>query len=46
MFSHAARNASPNRISALLLAGGYTAIRVGEREEQLRLGNIRRAKNR
>jgi putative membrane protein len=32
MFSHAAFNASLNGISALLLAGGYTAIRVGKRD--------------
>jgi len=32
MFSHAALNASLNGISALLLAGGYTAIRAGKRE--------------
>jgi putative membrane protein len=32
MFSHAALNASLNGISALLLAGGYAAIRAGKRE--------------
>jgi uncharacterized membrane protein YozB (DUF420 family) len=32
MFSHAALNASLNGISAVLLAGGYSAIRVGKRE--------------
>ena len=32
MLSHAAINASLNGISALLLAGGYAAIRVGKRE--------------
>ncbi len=32
MFSHAALNASLNGISALLLAGGYTAIRAGKRD--------------
>jgi putative membrane protein len=32
MFSHAALNASLNGISAVLLAGGYTAIRSGKRE--------------
>ncbi len=32
MFSHAAFNASLNGISALLLAGGYTAIRAGKRD--------------
>jgi uncharacterized membrane protein YozB (DUF420 family) len=31
MFSHAALNASLNGISAILLAGGYTAIRAGKR---------------
>ena len=30
MFSHAALNASLNGISALLLAGGYAAIRAGK----------------
>jgi putative membrane protein len=32
MFSHAAFNASLNGTSALLLAGGYAAIRAGKRE--------------
>ncbi len=32
MFSQAALNASLNGISALLLAGGYTAIRAGKRD--------------
>jgi putative membrane protein len=32
MFSHPALNASLNGISALLLAGGYAAIRAGKRE--------------
>ena len=32
MFSHAAINASLNGISALLLAGGYAAIRAGKRD--------------
>ena len=32
MISHAAVNASLNGISALLLAGGYAAIRAGKRE--------------
>ncbi len=32
MFSHAAFNASLNGISALLLAGGYKAIRAGKRD--------------
>jgi putative membrane protein len=32
MFSHAALNASLNGISALLLAGGYKAIRAGKRD--------------
>jgi putative membrane protein len=32
MFSHAALNASLNGISAVLLAGGYSAIRAGKRE--------------
>ncbi len=32
MFSHAALNASLNGISAILLAGGYAAIRAGKRE--------------
>jgi putative membrane protein len=32
MFSHAAFNASLNGISAVLLAGGYAAIRAGKRE--------------
>ena len=32
MFSHAALNASLNGISAILLAGGYAAIRSGKRE--------------
>jgi uncharacterized membrane protein YozB (DUF420 family) len=32
MFSQAALNASLNGISALLLAGGYAAIRAGKRE--------------
>jgi putative membrane protein len=32
MFSHAALNASLNGISAVLLAGGYAAIRSGKRE--------------
>jgi len=32
MFSHAAINASLNAISALLLAGGYAAIRAGKRD--------------
>jgi len=32
MFSHAALNASLNGISAVLLAGGYLAIRRGKRE--------------
>jgi putative membrane protein len=32
MFSHAALNASLNGISALLLAGGYRAIRAGKRD--------------
>src|SRR5260370_39350843 len=31
MFSHPALNASLNGISALLLAGGYAAIRAGKR---------------
>jgi putative membrane protein len=31
MFSHAALNASLNGISAILLAGGYAAIRAGKR---------------
>jgi putative membrane protein len=32
MFSHAAFNASLNGLSAILLAGGYVAIRSGRRE--------------
>jgi len=32
MFSHAAFNASLNGISAMLLAGGYAAIRAGKRD--------------
>ena len=32
MFSHAALNASLNGISAVLLAGGYAAIRAGKRD--------------
>ena len=32
MFSHAALNASLNGISAILLAGGYAAIRAGKRD--------------
>ena len=32
MFSHAALNASLNGVSAVLLAGGYMAIRSGRRE--------------
>jgi uncharacterized membrane protein YozB (DUF420 family) len=32
MFSHPAFNASLNGISAVLLAGGYAAIRAGKRE--------------
>ena len=32
MFSHAAFNASLNGISAVLLAGGYAAIRAGKRD--------------
>jgi putative membrane protein len=32
MFSHAALNASLNGLSALLLSGGYAAIRAGKRE--------------
>ena len=32
MFSHAALNASLNGLSAVLLAGGYAAIRAGKRE--------------
>ncbi len=32
MFSQAALNASLNGLSALLLAGGYTAIRAGKRD--------------
>ncbi len=32
MFSHAAVNASLNGLSAMLLAGGYAAIRAGKRE--------------
>jgi len=32
MFSHAALNASLNGISAILLAGGYAAIRAGNRD--------------
>lgn len=32
MFSHAALNASLNGISAILLAGGYAAIRSGKRD--------------
>jgi putative membrane protein len=32
MFSHAALNASLNGASAVLLAGGYAAIRAGKRE--------------
>lgn len=32
MFSHAALNASLNGISAILLAGGYVAIRSGKRD--------------
>jgi uncharacterized membrane protein YozB (DUF420 family) len=32
MFSHPALNASLNGISAVLLAGGYAAIRAGKRE--------------
>jgi len=32
MFSHAAFNASLNGISAVLLAGGYVAIRAGKRD--------------
>jgi putative membrane protein len=37
MFSHAALNASLNGISAVLLAGGYVAIRRGKREVHQRL---------
>src|SRR5215475_2907002 len=36
MFSHAALNASLNGISAVLLAGGYVAIRAGKREAHKR----------
>jgi putative membrane protein len=32
MFSHAALNASLNGVSAVLLAGGYAAIRAGKRD--------------
>jgi putative membrane protein len=32
MFSHATLNASLNGISAILLAGGYAAIRAGKRD--------------
>ncbi len=32
MFSHAALNASLNGLSAILLAGGYAAIRAGKRD--------------
>jgi uncharacterized membrane protein YozB (DUF420 family) len=32
MFSHAALNATLNAASAILLAGGYAAIRTGKRE--------------
>jgi uncharacterized membrane protein YozB (DUF420 family) len=32
MFSHPALNASLNGLSAILLAGGYAAIRAGKRE--------------
>ncbi len=32
MFSHAALNASLNGVSAILLAGGYAAIRAGKRD--------------
>jgi putative membrane protein len=32
MFSHAALNATLNGISAVLLAGGYAAIRAGKRD--------------
>jgi putative membrane protein len=32
MFSHAALNASLNGVSAVLLVGGYAAIRAGKRE--------------
>src|SRR5215467_6360037 len=36
MFSHAALNASLNGLSAVLLAGGYLAIRRGKRETHKR----------
>jgi len=36
MFSHAALNASLNGLSAVLLAGGYLAIRSGKREAHKR----------
>ena len=36
MFSHAALNATLNAISAILLAGGYAAIRAGKREAHKR----------
>ncbi len=36
MFSHAALNASLNGLSAVLLAGGYLAIRSGKRETHKR----------
>ena len=36
MFSHAALNASLNGLSAVLLAGGYAAIRSGKRETHKR----------
>jgi putative membrane protein len=36
MFSHAALNASLNGLSAVLLAGGYLAIRAGKRETHKR----------
>jgi len=36
MFSHAALNATLNATSAILLAGGYAAIRTGKREAHKR----------
>ena len=36
MFSHAALNATLNAASAILLAGGYAAIRAGKREAHKR----------
>jgi putative membrane protein len=36
MFSHAALNATLNATSAILLAGGYAAIRAGKRETHKR----------